>query len=279
MIMDFFRAVLFGIVEGITEWLPVSSTGHMILLDEFVKLNGSPVFISVFLVFIQLGAIFAVVVLYWKKLFPFQFHNKQEPVIEKDKMLLWGKILLACIPAAAVGILFDSTLERLFYHAVPVALALIVFGIAFIFIERWNKGRKPKMTSVDQLTVPTVLVIGVFQLLAAVFPGTSRSGATIVGALLLGVSRSAASEFTFYLAVPVMLGASLLRVLQYGLSFSAAELMLLGTGMLTVFLVSVAVIRFLMNYIRTHDFRIFGWYRILLGSIVILLHAAGFIQI
>lgn len=213
MIMDFFRAVLFGIVEGITEWLPVSSTGHMILLDEFVKLNGSPVFISVFLVFIQLGAIFAVVVLYWKKLFPFQFHNKQEPVIEKDKMLLWGKILLACIPAAAVGILFDSTLERLFYHAVPVALALIVFGIAFIFIERWNKGRKPKMTSVDQLTVPTVLVIGVFQLLAAVFPGTSRSGATIVGALLLGVSRSAASEFTFYLAVPVMLGASLLRVL------------------------------------------------------------------
>ncbi len=279
MIMDFFRAVLFGIVEGITEWLPVSSTGHMILLDEFVKLNGSPVFISVFLVFIQLGAIFAVVVLYWKKLFPFQFHNKQEPVIEKDKMLLWGKILLACIPAAAVGILFDSTLERLFYHAVPVALALIVFGIAFIFIERWNKGRKPKMTSVDQLTVPTVLVIGVFQLLAAVFPGTSRSGATIVGALLLGVSRSAASEFTFYLAVPVMLGASLLRVLQYGLSFSAAELMLLGTGMLTAFLVSVAVIRFLMNYIRTHDFRIFGWYRILLGSIVILLHAAGFIQI
>ena len=279
MIMDFFRAVLFGIVEGITEWLPVSSTGHMILLDEFVKLNGSPVFISVFLVFIQLGAIFAVVVLYWKKLFPFQFHNKQEAVIEKDKMLLWGKILLACIPAAAVGILFDSTLERLFYHAVPVALALIVFGIAFIFIERWNKGRKPKMTSVDQLTVPTVLVIGVFQLLAAVFPGTSRSGATIVGALLLGVSRSAASEFTFYLAVPVMLGASLLRVLQYGLSFSAAELMLLGTGMLTAFLVSVAVIRFLMNYIRTHDFRIFGWYRILLGSIVILLHAAGFIQI
>ncbi|HJB17312.1 MAG TPA: undecaprenyl-diphosphate phosphatase [Candidatus Blautia excrementipullorum] len=277
--MGFFKAVIFGIVEGITEWLPVSSTGHMILLDEFVKLDGSARFTSVFLVFIQLGAIFAVVLLFWNKLFPFQFHDKYRPIVDREKMILWGKILLACVPAAAVGVLFDSVFEKLFYHAVPVAMALIIFGVAFIIIERWNKGRKPKMTSVDQLTVPTVLVIGVFQLLAAVFPGTSRSGATIIGALLLGVSRPAASEFTFYLAVPVMLGASLLKVLQYGLSFSGAELMLLGTGMAAAFLVSAAVIRFLMNYIRNHDFQIFGWYRILLGSIVLLLHLAGFIQV
>ena len=181
--MEYLKAVIFGIVEGITEWLPVSSTGHMIILDEFVRLKGPDSFINVLLVVIQLGAILAVVMLFWNRLFPFQFRDREKPVIEKEKMILWGKILLACIPAAVIGVLFDSTFEALFYHAVPVAIALIVFGVAFILSERWKKGKTDKITSVDQLTVSAVLIIGVFQVIAAVFPGTSRSGATIVGAL------------------------------------------------------------------------------------------------
>lgn len=277
--MEFFKAVIFGIVEGITEWLPVSSTGHMIILDEFVRLKGSDSFINVFLVVIQLGAILAVVVLFWNRLFPLQFRDREKPVIEKEKMVLWGKILLACIPAAVIGVLFDSTFEALFYHAVPVAIALIVFGVAFILIERWKKGKPDKITSVDQLTVSAVLIIGVFQVIAAVFPGTSRSGATIVGALLIGVSRTVAAEFTFYLAVPVMLGASLLRVLQYGFAFTGTELMVLGVGMVTAFLVSLAVVRFLMDYVKKHDFQIFGWYRIALGAVVILLNVLGVLQV
>ena len=248
--MEIIKAVLFGIVEGITEWLPVSSTGHMILLDEFVKLKGSADFVNVFLVVIQLGAIFAVVLQFWNQLFPFQFKDKNRPVIEMEKMILWGKILLACIPAAVIGILFDDVFEAMFYHAVPVAIALIVFGIAFIVIERWNKGKRPRMKTVEDLTISAVLIIGVFQLIAAIFPGTSRSGATIVGALLIGVSRKAASEFTFFLAVPVMLGASLLKVLQYGFAFSGSELLVLAVGMITAFLVSIVVIRFLMDYIK-----------------------------
>ncbi len=277
--MEFFKAVIFGIVEGITEWLPVSSTGHMIILDEFVRLKGSDSFINVFLVVIQLGAILAVVVLFWNRLFPFQFRDREKPVIEKDKMVLWGKILLACIPAAVIGVLFDSTFEALFYHAVPVAIALIVFGVAFILIERWKRGKPDKITSVDQLTVSAVLIIGVFQVIAAVFPGTSRSGATIVGALLIGVSRTVAAEFTFYLTVPVMLGASLLRVLQYGFAFTGTELMVLGVGMVTAFLISLAVVRFLMDYVKKHDFQIFGWYRIALGAVVILLNVLGVLQV
>lgn len=277
--MEFFKAVIFGIVEGITEWLPVSSTGHMIILDEFVRLKGSDSFINVFLVVIQLGAILAVVVLFWNRLFPFQFRDREKPVIEKDKMVLWGKILLACIPAAVIGVLFDSTFEALFYHAVPVAIALIVFGVAFILIERWKRGKPDKITSVDQLTVSAVLIIGVFQVIAAVFPGTSRSGATIVGALLIGASRTVAAEFTFYLAVPVMLGASLLRVLQYGFAFTGTELMVLGVGMVTAFLISLAVVRFLMDYVKKHDFQIFGWYRIALGAVVILLNVLGVLQV
>lgn len=277
--MEFFKAVIFGIVEGITEWLPVSSTGHMIILDEFVRLKGSDSFINVFLVVIQHGAILAVVVLFWNRLFPFQFRDREKPVIEKDKMVLWGKILLACIPAAVIGVLFDSTFEALFYHAVPVAIALIVFGVAFILIERWKRGKPDKITSVDQLTVSAVLIIGVFQVIAAVFPGTSRSGATIVGALLIGVSRTVAAEFTFYLAVPVMLGASLLRVLQYGFAFTGTELMVLGVGMVTAFLISLAVVRFLMDYVKKHDFQIFGWYRIALGAVVILLNVLGVLQV
>ena len=277
--MEIIKAVLFGIVEGITEWLPVSSTGHMILLDEFVKLKGSADFVNVFLVVIQLGAIFAVVLQFWNQLFPFQFKDENRPVIEMDKMILWGKILLACIPAAVIGILFDDVFEAMFYHAVPVAIALIVFGIAFIVIERWNKGKRPRMKTVEDLTISAVLIIGVFQLIAAIFPGTSRSGATIVGALLIGVSRKAASEFTFFLAVPVMLGASLLKVLQYGFAFSGSELLVLAVGMITAFLVSIVVIRFLMDYIKKHDFQAFGWYRIVLGIIVLLCSMAGVIQV
>lgn len=277
--MEIIKAVLFGIVEGITEWLPVSSTGHMILLDEFVKLKGSADFVNVFLVVIQLGAIFAVVLQFWNQLFPFQFKDKNRPVIEMDKMILWGKILLACIPAAVIGILFDDVFEAMFYHAVPVAIALIVFGIAFIVIERWNKGKRPRMKTVEDLTISAVLIIGVFQLIAAIFPGTSRSGATIVGALLIGVSRKAASEFTFFLAVPVMLGASLLKVLQYGFAFSGSELLVLAVGMITAFFVSIVVIRFLMDYIKKHDFQAFGWYRIVLGIIVLLCSMAGVIQV
>ena len=277
--MEIIKAVLFGIVEGITEWLPVSSTGHMILLDEFVKLKGSADFVNVFLVVIQLGAIFAVVLQFWNQLFPFQFKDKNRPVIEMDKMILWGRILLACIPAAVIGILFDDVFEAMFYHAVPVAIALIVFGIAFIVIERWNKGKRPRMKTVEDLTISAVLIIGVFQLIAAIFPGTSRSGATIVGALLIGVSRKAASEFTFFLAVPVMLGASLLKVLQYGFAFSGSELLVLAVGMITAFLVSIVVIRFLMDYIKKHDFQAFGWYRIVLGIIVLLCSMAGVIQV
>lgn len=277
--MEILKAVLFGIVEGITEWLPVSSTGHMILLDEFIKLKGSEDFVNVFLVVIQLGAIFAVVLQFWNQLFPFQFKDKRRSVIEKDKMILWGKILLACIPAAVIGILFDDVFEAMFYHAVPVAIALIVFGIAFIVIERWNKGRRPRINTVEDLTISAVLIIGVFQLLAAIFPGTSRSGATIVGALLIGVSRKAASEFTFFLAVPVMLGASLLKVLQYGFAFTGSELLVLAVGMITAFLVSIVVIRFLMDYIKKHDFQVFGWYRIVLGIIVLICSMAGVIQV
>lgn len=277
--MEILKAVIFGIVEGITEWLPVSSTGHMIILDELISLQGSDSFVNVFLVVIQLGAVLAVVVLFWDRLFPFQFRDRSRPVIEKGKMILWGKIILACVPAAIVGVLFDSTFEALFYHAVPVAVALIVFGIAFIVIERRNGNRKPKYGTVDQLTIPVVLMIGVFQLIAAIFPGTSRSGATIVGTLLLGVSRSAAAEFTFFLAVPVMLGASLLKVLQYGLAFTGMELAVLIVGMASAFLVSMAVIRFLMDYVRRHDFQVFGWYRIVLGAVVLLLSAAGLISV
>lgn len=277
--MEILKAILFGIVEGITEWLPVSSTGHMILLDEFIKLKGSADFVNVFLVVIQLGAIFAVVLQFWNQLFPFQFRDKSRPVIEMDKMILWGKILLACIPAAVIGILFDDVFEAMFYHAVPVAIALIVFGIAFIVIERWNKGKRPRMKTVEDLTISAVLIIGVFQLIAAIFPGTSRSGATIVGALLIGVSRKAASEFTFFLAVPVMLGASLLKVLQYGFAFTGSELLVLAVGMITAFLVSIVVIRFLMDYIKKHDFQVFGWYRIVLGIIVLICSMAGVIQV
>lgn len=277
--LEILKAIVFGIVEGITEWLPVSSTGHMIILDEFIKLDCTPEFLEMFLVVIQLGAILAVIILFWNKIFPFQFQDKSKPVIEMDKIWLWLKIVVACIPAGMVVVLgLDEICEEKFYHAVPVAIALIVFGIAFIVIERRNKGKEAKVNSLEEITFQTAFLIGMFQLIAALFPGTSRSGATIVGALLIGVSRTVSSEFTFFLAIPVMLGASLLKILKFGLSFTGMELAVLAVGTVVAFVVSVMVIRFLMDYIKKHDFQVFGWYRIILGAIVILLNVCGVIQ-
>ncbi len=270
-VIEILKAILFGIVEGITEWLPISSTGHMILLNEFVTLDVSAEFWEMFLVVIQLGAILAVVLLFWNKIFPFKFNEK--PVIQKDIFVLWFKILTACIPAAVIGLAFDDVFDALFYNPWCVAIALIVFGIAFIIIENKNKNASPKITELSQITYQTALMIGVFQLLAAVFPGTSRSGATIVGALLIGVSRTVAAEFTFFLAIPVMLGASLLKVVKFGFHFTSAETVILLAGMIVAFLVSVIVIRFLMGYIKKHDFKVFGWYRIVLGAAVLLYFA------
>lgn len=277
--IELLKAILFGIVEGITEWLPVSSTGHMIILDEFIKLDCTPEFLEMFLVVIQLGAILAVVILFWNKIFPFQFRDKEKPVIEMSKIMLWLKIIVACIPAAIVGILFDDVFEALFYHASCVAIALIVFGVAFIVVERRNKGKRAKIRKLDDITFQTAFIIGIFQLIAAVFPGTSRSGATIVGALLIGVSRSVAAEFTFFLAIPVMFGASLLKLVKFGLSFTTLEAGVLIIGMLVSFFVSVFVIKFLMDYIKKHDFQVFGWYRIALGMIVLVLGAVGVISV
>lgn len=279
ILLEIIKAIIFGIVEGITEWLPISSTGHMIILDDFIKLDCREEFMEMFLVVIQLGAILAVVWLFWNKIFPFQFKDRQKPVIEQEKMVLWCKIIVACIPAAVVGILFDDVFEALFYHALPVAIALIVFGITFILIERGNESRRPRIREMEDIDFKTALIIGMFQLIAAVFPGTSRSGATIVGALLVGVSRTAASEFTFCLAIPVMFGASLLKILKFGLSFTGMEAAILIVGMLVAFIVSVFVIRFLMDYIKRHDFQVFGWYRIILGMVVILFNICGIIHV
>lgn len=278
--LEILKAILFGIVEGITEWLPVSSTGHMIILDEFIKLDCTPEFLEMFLVVIQLGAILAVIILFWNKIFPFQFQDKNKSVIEMDKIWLWLKIVVACIPAGMVVVLgLDEVCEEKFYHAVPVAIALIVFGVAFIFIERRNKGKEANVNSLEEITFQTAFIIGMFQLVAALFPGTSRSGATIVGALLIGVSRTVSSEFTFFLAIPVMLGASLLKVLKFGFAFTGMELAILGVGTVVAFVVSIVVIKFLMDYIKKHDFQVFGWYRIILGALVILLNVCGVIQV
>jgi len=265
--IEILKAILFGIVEGITEWLPISSTGHMILLDEFVKLDVTPEFLEMFLVVIQLGAILAVVALFWNKLFPFKF--KEKPVVQKDIFSMWFKIVAACIPAAVVGVFFDEKFEELFYNPVSVAIALIVFGIAFLVVENRNRSLKPKVNSLSEITYKTALIIGVFQLIAAIFPGTSRSGATIVGGLIIGVSRTVAAEFTFFMAIPVMLGASLLKIVKFGFAFSGTEMVILLVGMLVAFLVSVFVIRCLMGYIKKHDFKVFGWYRIVLGILVL----------
>ncbi len=265
--MFILKAIIFGIVEGITEWLPISSTGHMILLNEFIKLDVSKEFYNMFEVVIQLGAIIAVVILFWNKIWPLYKDNGK---IKADKSIisLWGKIIVACLPAAVVGVLFDEVFERLFYNPVCVAIALIVFGILFIVIE--NKNRKAKINSLAEITYNTALLIGLFQLIAAVFPGTSRSGATIVGALLIGVSRTVAAEFTFFLAIPVMFGASLLKLFKFSFNFTGLELTILLVGMFVAFVTSMFVIKFLMNYIKKHNFKVFGYYRIILGIIVLL---------
>ncbi len=275
--LDILIAILFGLVEGITEWLPVSSTGHMILLEEFIKFEGvSEGFTTMFEVVIQLGAIMAVVVLHWKKIFPFKITKKHAIKIEIDKEIfsLWFKILVACVPAAIVGILFDDVLEKYLFNGYVVAAMLVMFGIAFIVVENWNKGREARISSLAELTYRTAVIIGVFQLIAAVFPGTSRSGATIVGALLIGVGRTVAAEFTFFLAIPVMFGASLLKLVKFGLAFTGLELAVLLVGMVVAFVVSMIVIKFLMAYIKKHDFKVFGWYRIVLGAIVLLYFVA-----
>lgn len=280
---EIFKAVLFGIVEGITEWLPVSSTGHMIILDELISLKVSGQFMSMFLVVIQLGAILAVVSLYWKRLVPFSVakHTTKRSgksflagagriTVRQDVWSMWFKIFVACVPAAVVGIVFDEKIEEYFYHYQTVAAALIIFGILFLVTEEYNKNRKEKISQISQITCKDALIIGIFQLIAAVFPGTSRSGATILGGILLGCTRTAAAEFTFFLAVPVMAGASLLKLVKFGQVFTGYEMTILLTGMCVSYAVSVIVIRGLMDYIRRHDFKVFGWYRIVLGIVVIL---------
>ena len=267
--MDFIellKVIFLGIVEGITEWLPVSSTGHMILVDEFIKLNMTPAFMEMFFVVIQLGAIMAVVCLFWDKLFPFEFKGGFK--VKTDTMNLWFKIAVACVPAAIIGLLFDDVIDEYLFNPVTVALMLILYGVLFIVIENRNKGRRPMVNDLSQITYKFALMVGIFQLLALV-PGTSRSGATIVGAILIGASRYVASEFTFFLAIPVMLGASLLKILKFGLVFTASEAVVLGTGTLVAFFVSILAIKFLMGYIKKHDFKVFGWYRIILGIIVL----------
>ena len=276
--VELIKAIIYGIVEGITEWLPISSTGHLILVEELIPFSGtSEGFFGMFDVVIQLGAILAVVVLFWKQIWPFALTKKERKgktgaaaFIKMDIMTLWFKILVSCVPAAVIGLLFDDVFDALFYNPPCVALALIIFGVAFIVIESWNKGRSAKVTSLSEITYQTALLIGAFQLIAAVFPGTSRSGATIVGALLIGVSRTIAAEYTFFLAIPVMFGASLLKVFKFGFAFTTLELVLLLIGTVVAFVVSLFVLRFLMGYIKKHDFKVFGWYRIVLGAIVLL---------
>lgn len=270
-LISILKAIFFGVVEGITEWLPISSTGHMILLDKLLPLQMGDNFKSMFLVVIQLGAILAVVVLYWNKLFPFSF--KKKPVIQKDILVMWLKIIVSCIPAAIVGILWDDEIDKLFYNYKSVALALIIFGVLFIVIEMRNEKRQFKINSISEITYTTAIMIGLFQLIAAVFPGVSRSGATILGAMIIGVSRGVATEFTFFLATPVMFGASLLKIVKFGFSFTSTEIIVLFTGMITAYIVSIIVIKFLVGYIKKHDFKVFGWYRIVLGIIVILYFA------
>ena len=287
--IELLKVILLGIVEGITEWLPISSTGHMILVDEFIHLNVTEEFKELFLVVIQLGAILAVVVLYWSKLWPFHIRHikpqteaaiRQRPAwarpflifverfCDKKKWILWFKIIVACIPTIVIALPFNDLIEEKFNNYVVVAIALIVYGVAFIFIERYNRRRRPTTRSLSKLSFRTALIIGLFQVLS-VIPGTSRSGSTIIGGILAGTSRTVAAEFTFFLAIPVMFGASLLKLVKFGLHFTAAEAVYLAVGCLGAFVVSIPAIRFLIGYIKKHDFTAFGWYRIVLGVLVL----------
>ena len=284
-IVDYLISVIYGIVEGITERLPISSTGHMILLDSFLKLNVSEEFYKLYLVVIQLGAIMAVVVLYWKEIWPFGIKDNKHPWkkegigrwVKADKFVMWFKILVACVPAAVVGVLFDDYLDELFYNWVCVSIMLIIFGVAFLVVERWVKDKEPTVKSVDEITYPQAFLIGAFQLIAAVFPGTSRSGSTIVGSLGIGISREAAAKFTFFLAIPVMMGASLLKIVKYEGDVTGSEIAMLLLGMAVAFAVSWFVIKKLMSYIRKHNFNVFGWYRIVVGVLFIILGALGLV--
>ena len=269
-VIEILKVIFLGIVEGITEWLPISSTGHMLIVDEFLQLNASDAFKEMFFVVIQLGAILAVVGIFWDKMFPFQFKNKNMPVIRGDVFSLWFKTAFACIPGAVVTILFDDFIEAHLHTPFVIAAALIFYGIAFILVENWNKHRTSKINGLMDITYQTAFLIGMFQVLS-IIPGTSRSGSTIIGALIIGVSRVAAAEFTFFLAVPVMFGLSALKILKFGLEFSGSELIILVVGMVTAFLVSIFVIKFLMSFIKKHDFKLFGWYRIYFGLFVILI--------
>ena len=265
--LDILKAIIFGIVEGITEWLPISSTGHIILMEELLKLDQGEAFFEMFQVVIQLGAILAVVVIYFHKLNPFAPTKTQ-----KQKMMtwqIWIKVLIGCLPAGVIGLLFDNWIDKTLYHWYVVALMLIVYGVLFIVVENYQKGKEPRVTKFSQLTIPMILIIGVFQMLAMI-PGTSRSGATIVGALMIGVSRSLAAEYTFFLAIPVMFGASLLKLVKFGFNFTTIQLAVLLVGMVVSFAVSIVAIKFLMSYIRKNDFKVFGYYRIVLGVIVFL---------
>lgn len=273
--IEILKVIFLGIVEGITEWLPISSTGHMLLVDEFIKLNADESFKEMFFFVIQLGAILAVVVLFWGKMWPFKKRNTDDgenpvgSILKKDTWSLWFKVVVACIPGAVVTIAFDDFIEAHLHTPLVIALTLIVYGVAFIVIERWNKIRTPKVTSLSDITYQTAFLIGLFQVLS-IIPGTSRSGATIVGALLIGVSRVAAAEFTFFLAVPVMFGMSALKMVKMGFAMTGEEAVILVLGMIVAFVVSFLVIKFLMGYIKKHDFQIFGWYRIVLGVLVLI---------
>lgn len=274
--MDIIKSVILGIIEGITEWLPISSTGHLILADEFIKLNTSAAFKEMFNVVIQLGAIFAVVVIFWKKLWPFtldktkgyNYITRKGGIVKKNIMDMWFKVIVAVLPAAVIGIPFDDFFEENFHTPLVVSIALIVYGVMFIVIERWNKNVTPKISGIGDITYKTAIFIGAFQVLSLV-PGTSRSGSTILGAMILGVSRVAAAEFSFYLAVPVMFGASLIKLLKFGFDFTGNELLILAVGMITAFVVSMLAIKFLMGYVKKRNFTAFGYYRIVLGAVVI----------
>ena len=271
--IEILKSILYGIVEGITEWLPISSTGHMILLEEIMPMNVSKSFWSMFLVVIQLGAILAVVVLYWNKIFPFKKNKEGKYTSVKSIWILWSKIFVATIPAAIIGLALDDWIDAHLYNGFVVAIMLILVGVAFIYIENRNKNMRPSVNSLSALSYKDALIIGLFQVVAAVLPGTSRSGATIVGGLMIGVSRAVAAEFTFFLAIPVMFGASLLKLVKFGLAFSVLEFFILVIGMVVAFFVSIFVIRFLMSYIKKHDFKVFGWYRIVLGAFVLIFFA------
>ena len=266
MWIEILKTILIGIVEGITEWLPVSSTGHMILLEEFVHLNMTEEFMEMFNVVIQLGEIFAVSVLFFPKLWPFT--TKEKGWIKKDTWMMWFKVIAGVLPAAVLGILFDDTLTAMFYNYQTVAIMLIVYGVLFIVVEKWNKRRKPRVRKLEDVTFGTAFLIGMFQVLSLI-PGTSRSGATILGALILGCSRYIGAEFSFFMAIPVMFGASFLKMVKFGFALTGPEITILAVGMISAFVVSMLSIKFLMNYVKKHDFKVFGYYRILLGVIVL----------